>query len=88
MAGSTVRDPIGDHLLTPDQPPQSPQQWERWWLQVTRQAIAASYLAHDGNPGPSRDGHTRLVHASCQRGLKARQRKNPALQPAPPARLA
>jgi RNA-directed DNA polymerase len=78
----------GDHLLTPDQPPQSPQQWERWWLQVTRQAIAASYLTHDGKPGPSRDDHTRLVHASCQRGLKARQRRKPALQTAPPARLA
>jgi RNA-directed DNA polymerase len=78
----------GDHLLTPDQPLQSPQQWERWWLQVTRQAIAASYLTHDGTPGPARDDHTRLVHASCQRRLKARQRTNPALQPAPPARLA
>jgi RNA-directed DNA polymerase len=60
----------GDHLLTPDQPPQSPHQWERWWLQVTRQAIAASYLAHDGRPGPGRDEHTRLVHASCQRAQR------------------
>jgi RNA-directed DNA polymerase len=78
----------GDHLLTADQPPQSPEQWERWWLQVTRQAIAASYLTHDGRPGPRRDDHTRLVHAHCQRGLKARQRSKPALQPATPARLA
>ena len=78
----------GDHLLTADQPPQSPQQWERWWLQVTRQAIAASYLTHDGTPGPRRDDHTRLVHAHCQRRLKGRQRSKPALQPAPPARLA
>jgi RNA-directed DNA polymerase len=74
----------GDHLLTPDQPPQSPQQWERWWLQVTRQAIAASYLTHDGEPGPRRDDHTRLVHASCQRGLKARQRGKPKPHPARP----
>ena len=43
----------GDHLLTADQPPQSPQQWERWWLHVTRRAIAASYLAHHGRPGPA-----------------------------------
>ena len=71
----------GDRLLTPDQLPPSPQQWERWWLQVTRQAIAASYLTHDGNPGPGSDDHTRLVHASCQRGHKARQRGKPALQP-------
>jgi RNA-directed DNA polymerase len=78
----------GDHLLTAGQPPQSPEQWERWWLQVTRQAIAASYLTHDAKPGPRHDDHTRLVHASCQRGLKARQRKKPAIQPTPPARLA
>jgi RNA-directed DNA polymerase len=78
----------GDHLLTADQPPQSPEQWERWWLQVTRQAIAASYLAHHGRPGSPDGDQTRLVHASCQRGLHARQRRKPALQPATPSRLA
>ena len=78
----------GDHLLTADQPPQSPEQWERWWLQVTRQAIAASYLVHHGRPGPSDDDQTRLVHSSCQRGLQARQRGKPAPQPATPSRLA
>ncbi len=78
----------GDHLLTPDQPPQSPEQWERWWLQVTRKAIAASYLTHHGRPGPSDGDQTRLVHASCQRALHVRQRRKPALQPATPSRLA
>ena len=78
----------GDHLLTADQPPQSPQQWERWWLQVTRRAIAASYLVHHGRPGPAGGDHFRLVHASCQRGLQARQRRKPASQPAAPSRLA
>ena len=73
----------GDHLLTADQPPQSPEQWERWWLQVTRQAIAASYLAHHGRPGSPDGDQTRLVHASCQRGLHARQRGKPALQLSP-----
>ena len=34
----------GENLLTPDQPPQSPQGWERWFLQVTRKAITADYL--------------------------------------------
>ena len=57
-----------DHLLSPDQPPQSPQQWERWWLQVTRRAIAASYLTHHGRPGLADGDQTRLVHASCLRG--------------------
>jgi len=78
----------GDHLLSPDQPPQSPGQWERWWLHVTRRAIAASYLTHHGSPGPADGDQTRLVHASCQRGLQARQRRNPALQPATSSRLA
>jgi RNA-directed DNA polymerase len=78
----------GNHLLTPDQPPQSPGQWERWWLQVTRQAIAASYLTHHGRPGPTGGDQTRLVHASCQRALQARQRRKPALPPATPSQLA
>jgi RNA-directed DNA polymerase len=77
----------GDHLLSADQPPQSPEQWERWWLHVTRKAIAASYLTH-GRPGPADGDQTRLVHASCQRALHARQRRKPALQPATPSRLA
>jgi RNA-directed DNA polymerase len=77
----------GDHLLSADQPPQSPEQWERWWLHVTRKAIAASYLTH-GRPGPADGDQTRLVHASCQRALQARQRRKPALQPATPSRLA
>jgi hypothetical protein len=78
----------GDHLLTADQPPQSPQQWERWWLQVTRKAIVADYLVHHGRPGPAGRGTTRLVHASCHRGLQARQRRNPVQLTCTPRRLA
>jgi RNA-directed DNA polymerase len=78
----------GDHLLTDGQPPQSPEQWERWWLQVTRHAIAASYLVHHGRPGSAGGDQIRLVHASCQRGLHARLRRKSALQTATPQRLA
>jgi RNA-directed DNA polymerase len=78
----------GDYLLTPDQPPQSPGQWERWWLPVIRKAIAASYLTHHGRLGPASADQTRLVHASCQRAFQARQRSKPALPPATPSRLA
>jgi RNA-directed DNA polymerase len=74
----------GDYLLSADQPPQSPQQWETWWLSVTRKAIAASYLTHHGQPSMPQDDRTRLVHASCQRASQARQRRNPELQPATP----
>ena len=78
----------GDRLLYAEQPPQAPGQWEQWWLHVTRRAIAASYLVHDGRPGPPDGDQTRLVHASCQRWPQARQRRKPALQPATPSRLA
>ena len=78
----------GEHLLTADQPPQSPEQWERWWLQVTRKAIAASYLTHHGGPDSPDGKRTRLVHASCHRGLKARQRKDSAQRTCTPQRLA
>ncbi len=79
----------GEHLLTADQPPQSPEHWERWWLQVTRKAIAASYLAHHGRPGPAGGDPTRLVHAPCHRGLRARTgRQDPAQPHCTPSRLA
>src|SRR6266516_912141 len=78
----------GDYLLTADQPPESPQQWERWWLRITRKAIAASYLVHHGRSSPAGQNPTCLVHASCHRGLQARQRRNPAQQPCTPSRLA
>jgi len=77
----------GDHLLSASQPPQSPEQWERWWLQVTRKAIAASYLTHHGRPGPADGDQTRLTHASCQRGLQARQRRT-STSACAPSRLA
>ena len=73
LARQDARCPLcGDHLLAADQPPQSPHEWERWWLQVTRKAIAADYLVHHGRPGPPGNDQTRLVHTSCQRGLRAR----------------
>jgi RNA-directed DNA polymerase len=69
----------GEELLSAEQPPQSPQSWERWWLQVTRRAIVADYLVHHGRPGSPDGDTTRLVHASCQCGLQARRRRNTAL---------
>ena len=73
LARQDARCPLcGDHLLTADQPPQSPSEWERWWQQITRWAIAADYLVHHGRSGPPHNDQTRLVHASCRRGLRAR----------------
>jgi RNA-directed DNA polymerase len=76
----------GDHLLSADQPPQSPEQREQWWLHVTRKAIAASYLTH-GRPGPAGDDQTRLVHATCQRRSMAASAGNPRFDPQRPRGL-
>lgn len=79
LARQDARCPLcGDHLLTADQPPDSPEQWERWWLQIARKAIAADYLTHYGGPGSPDGRQTRLVHASCHRGHLARQRRSTA----------
>ena len=42
----------GENLLTPGQPPQSPEGWEHWFQQVTRMAITADYLAAYDRPAP------------------------------------
>ena len=78
----------GAELLSAEQPPQSPHEWERWWLHVTHRAIVADYLVHHGRPGSPDGHHTRLVHAACRRGHHARQRTGTALQPEPPSRPA
>ena len=79
----------GERLLHADQPPQSPDQWELWWRQVTRKAIAPGYLAHDRRPGPPDDARTSLIHASCYRELRARiSRQDPAQPGCAPSRLA
>ena len=75
-----------DHLLTADQPPQSPREWERWWLSVVRRAIAADYLVHQDEHGAPDRNRTRLIHTSCRRELQARKHRKPA--PATPSRLA
>jgi RNA-directed DNA polymerase len=57
----------GEDLLTFEDPPQTPQGWEWWYLWVTKKAINADYLVHDDRPGTSRDRRTHLVHAHCSR---------------------
>jgi len=70
----------GGEVLSAEQPPESPEDWERWWLQVVRKAIAVDYLVHHGRSGPPNGDQTRLVHASCRRELQARQRRDTALR--------
>lgn len=79
----------GNHLLAADQPPQSPREWESWWLNIAHKAITAEQLTHQIRRGmPDNTNRTRLTHASCERELRNRHRRRPALQPATPPRLA
>jgi RNA-directed DNA polymerase len=78
----------GDQLLSAEQPPESPEEWERWWLHVVRRAIVADYLVHHGRPGSSDCDHTRLVHASCRREFHARQRRSQYFATQPSLQLA
>jgi len=57
----------GENLLTLDQPPQSPQGWEHWFLGVVKKAIGADYLVHHDTPSAARSKRTHLVHATCHR---------------------
>ena len=59
--------PVRGDLLTPGQPPPSPQGSEHWFLWVTRQAIKADYLVHHDTPSAARSKRTHLVHATCHR---------------------
>jgi RNA-directed DNA polymerase len=89
LSKQSARCPLcGDTLLSADQPPQSPHDWERWWRNVTRKAIVANYLAHHGVPGPTGDVHNRLVHVSCHRAHLAHVVRQPALHPTSLSRLA
>jgi RNA-directed DNA polymerase len=78
----------GENLLSPDQPPQTPEAWERWWLSVVKRVISAADLSHDGEGGTDRN-RRRLMHASCHRSVQARQRRRQIdPSPATPAGLA
>jgi RNA-directed DNA polymerase len=65
----------GENLLTPDQPPQSPDGWERWFLQVVKMAITADYLAVHGQPAAGSDDRVHLVHATCRRRRQSAPRR-------------
>jgi RNA-directed DNA polymerase len=51
----------GENLLTRDQPPETPEGWERWFLQVTRQAIKADILVHYDTPSAAHGSWTHCL---------------------------
>ena len=64
----------GENLITPDQPPQTPEGWERWFLWVTKKAIVADYLVCHDTPTAARNKRTHLVHATCHRSRQPPRR--------------
>jgi RNA-directed DNA polymerase len=75
----------GDLLIDASHLPASPEDWEHWWLSVTRQDIPRA-ASTAGNTLPPRTTGTilALMHVSCHRKANAQRRRDQALQPAPP----
>jgi RNA-directed DNA polymerase len=71
----------GSLLLTADDPPQSPLQWEQW-LAATRKTITTVTMREDGTSDATKP---RLVHVQCQRRHIANHDNGTAL--CPPASL-
>jgi RNA-directed DNA polymerase len=73
-------------LLDPGHLPASPEDWEHWWLGITRRLIprAPSAGAPDqtAQTGTATRAAEYLVHTSCAVRHHNRQRRNTALQPA------
>lgn len=69
----------GENLLATDQPPQTPEGWERWFLLVARQAIKAGAVVRRDAPGGAREMPTHLVHVTCSR--QRRPPVTPVLSP-------
>jgi RNA-directed DNA polymerase len=75
----------GDLLIDVSHLPASPEDWEHWWLSVTRQYTPRAASTVGATPPPEGSGTIpALMHASCHRTATAARRKNPALQPATP----
>jgi RNA-directed DNA polymerase len=71
----------GDRLIDPGHLPGSPEEWENWWLGVTRRIIGHAASAPGQQPG-TRSATLHLIHASCNLRNQPRQRRSTALQPA------
>lgn len=53
-------------LLTAERPPQSPNEWEKWWSHTTHKRIINTN-PDVGSPNPPDETQTRLIHATCYR---------------------
>jgi RNA-directed DNA polymerase len=69
----------GDPLIDLNRLPASPEDWEHWWLSVTRQNVPRAPSATGTSPPPEQ-GRTSLalMHAPCHRSRKAAERRTAA----------
>jgi len=73
----------GDRLIDSRHMPSSPEEWQDWWRGVIQRAIERA-PSTPGQQHGTRGTATFLIHASCHRVLKGRQRRSTALQPVMP----
>ena len=64
-----------DPLIDVSRPPSSPEEWEYWWLGVTRQGIPRAASATGTAPEQPDGTILALMHASCHRSRKAADRR-------------
>jgi RNA-directed DNA polymerase len=74
----------GDPLIDTSHQPDSPQEWEDWWLSVVRRARRAPSTPGTRQPAGPGTATLTLIHASCNQAAHLRQRRSPAPQPATP----
>jgi RNA-directed DNA polymerase len=69
----------GNPFLDPGHLPASPEDWEHWWLSVTRQRIPRAASAAGTAPPPEGgQASLTLLHASCHRTRRAAERRSAA----------
>jgi RNA-directed DNA polymerase len=86
LARQRSRCPLcADRLIDTSHMPDSPEEWENWWLSVVRRHIPRAPSA-PGTQQPTGPGQAvlTLIHATCLQRAPALWRRNTALQPATP----
>jgi RNA-directed DNA polymerase len=69
----------GEPFLDPSHLPASPEEWEQWWLSVTRKYVPRAPSAGTATQPAEGDGTSLvLMHASCNRSRRATERRRAA----------
>ena len=68
----------GDPFFDPRCLPSSPEDWENWWLSVTRQHIPRAASTDGTTPPEATETRLVLMHASCHRSARTAERRKTA----------